>query len=99
MSTREVSGFQISGYFSRIFGRRTDQVKALASRVLQGTDSGFQGLQRTYQTFDRAKTPVNSKSLAKEIVKIEIQETGPRSRQADVVAKAQHALLQFSVIG
>lgn len=93
MATRAVSGFQISGYFSRIFGRKTDKVKDLATKVRTSQEAPFQGLRATYQAFGRAKTPGNSIALAKEIVKVAIQEAGPRGNVVEKTKQVTTAVL------
>ena len=88
MNIEAVQGFQISGYFSRVFERILGSVRALASKVRRPQEEAFQNLSVIYKTFDQTKTAAHSKALAKEIVKVAISESG-NSKDDEVVKKTR----------
>ena len=83
----------ISGYFSRIFQRRSGPVRELALKVHRGQEESFKDLHTVYKDFDQSTNPDQSRALAKEIVKVAIQEVGPRGNLAKKIEQVTAATL------
>ena len=74
MSTGSIERFQILGYFSRIFARRSASTRELISKVRRSQGEAFKALCTACKTFSRAKTHDHSKALAKQIVQVAVMQ-------------------------
>ena len=83
----------ISGYFFRIFQRRSDPVRGLALKVRRGQERSFRDLHAAYQAFDRSHNPECSRALAKEIVNVATWEVGPGETLAKKIEQVTAATL------
>ena len=75
MCVTSIRRFRISGYFSRIFARRSDSARDLTAKVRRSQGEAFKALRLANKTFNQAGTHNHSKALAKQIVKVAFQET------------------------